>query len=300
MNINLKILLVLIGIAILPCSMFGQSDGNASQVQEKLFEYPEVPDTIKTLENRTNYIIQRFWDNYDFSAPIKDKALFETTFRDYVTFFKYAHKTIVISSIKEMMRKAESNKPNFITIVEIAEQALYAPGAEYWSDEAYLPFIECMLDNNMIKGSEKERYKNQYEKISRNMIGAKALDFEMKLVDGGKKKLSDIKGNMILLFFNDDECMDCSISRLRLSTDVKINKLIEDGEITIVSVYPGKYSDEWAESARAYADNWIIGANADIAEKYDLRISPCIYILDGNYMILDKNVSVEAVKQMVD
>ena len=145
--------------------------------QQRLFDYPVVPDTIISLENRTNYIIQNFWENYDFSAPIRDERVFETTFRDYVNFFKYAHKTIVVSCIKDMMRKAQSNKSNFMLIAEIAERALYAPGAEYWSDEVYIPFLESVMDNNMLKKSEKERYKYQLELLENNLMGNKAQDW---------------------------------------------------------------------------------------------------------------------------
>ncbi len=287
--------------SVLPCAAFAQNAGEENGVgQKRLFDYPVVPDTIVTLENRTNYIVQNFWNNYDFSAPIRDEKVFEATFRDYVTFFKYAHKTIVISCIKDMMRKAESNKSNFLLIADIAERSLYAPEAEYWSDEVYIPFLESIVDNNMLKNAEKERYKYQLELLKNNLMGDKAQDFEMKLADGSKKKLSEIEGKMIFLFFNDESCEDCSIARLRLSTDVTLNKLIDAGEVAFVCVYMGKYSDDWASRARSYHDKWIIGANEDIADKYDLRIQPSIYILDSNKVILDKNINVEGIKRLLN
>ena len=269
-------------------------------VLQRLFEYPEVPDTIVSLENRTNYLVQHFWENFDFSAPIRDERVFEATFRDYVTFFKYAHKTIVVSNIKELMRKAESNKANFLLIAEVAERALYSPGAEYWSDEVYVPFLECVIENNMLKKEEKARYKYQLELLQNSLMGQKAMNFEMKLVDGSKLKLWDIDAKMIFLFFNDDECGDCSIARLRLSTDVNLNKMIDSGEVVFVCVYMEKYSDEWAQKARTDSDKWIIGANNEVADKYDLRIQPSVYILDANKVILDKNISADGIKQLLN
>ena len=285
-------------LSLLPSVASAQGASIAGQ--QRLFDYPVVPDTIISLENRTNYIIQNFWENYDFSAPIRDERVFEATFRDYVNFFKYAHKTIVVSCIKDMMRKAQSNKSNFMLIAEIAERALYAPGAEYWSDEVYIPFLESVMDNNMLKKSEKERYKYQLELLENNLMGNKAQDFELHLADGSKKKLSDIEGKMIFLFFNDEECEDCTIGRLRLSTDVKLNRMIDAGEVTFVCVYMGKYTDEWAEKARNYSKNWIIGANDEIVEKYDLRIQPSIYILDDKKIIIDKNINVEGIKLLLN
>lgn len=303
MNIFKEVLSIL-GVLLLSVSFTAgaqdDANGEAVQGQQRLFEYPVVPDTIVTLENRSNYLIQHFWENYDFSMPIKDERVFEATFRDYVDIFKYAHKTIVFSSIKDMMRRAQSNSSNFLKIAEIAERSLYAPGAVYWSDEVYIPFLESVLDNSMIDKSEKERYKYQLELLKNNLLGHKAQDFELRLVDGSKKKLSEIDGKLIFLFFNDAECDDCSIARLRLSTDVTLNGLIDAGEVVVVCVYMGKYSDEWANKAKGDSDKWIIGANDDVAEKYDLRIQPSVYILDQNKVILDKNINVEGIKLMLN
>lgn len=299
MNVLRKVLSISAAILLLSATAKAQDAGNGAE-QQRLFDYPEVPDTIITLENRTNYIIQNFWNDYDFSQPIRDEWVFEATFRDYVTFFKYAHKTIVVSCIKDMMRKAQSNKSNFLLIAEIAERTLYDPGAEYWSDEVYIPFLESVLDNNMLKKSEQERYKYQLELLRNNLMGDRAQNFELRLADGSKKKLSEIEGKMLLVFFNDEECEDCTIGRLRLSTDVKLNALIDAGEITFVCVYMGKYTDEWAKRAAAYHNKWIIGANDEVADKYDLRIQPSIYILDKDKIILDKNINVEGIKTLLN
>ena len=105
---------------------------------------------------------------------------------------------------------------------------------------------------------------------------------------------------MVFLFFNDSECGDCSIARLRLSTDVNLNKMIDNGEVVFVCVYMEKYSDEWAQKVRTDSDKWIIGANDEVADKYDLRIQPSVYILDANKVILDKNISADGIKQLLN
>ena len=155
-------------------------------------------------------------------------------------------------------------------------------------------------NNNMLKKEEKARYKYQLELLQNSLMGQKAMNFEMKLVDGSKLKLWDIDAKMIFLFFNDDECGDCSIARLRLSTDVNLNKMIDSGEVVFVCVYMEKYSDEWAQKARTDSDKWIIGANNEVADKYDLRIQPSVYILDANKVILDKNISADGIKQLLN
>lgn len=263
-----------------------------------LFPYPVAPDTISTLEGRTNYIVSRFWDNYNLSKHIADSAAFDRAFRDYVTFFKYAHRNIVFSSIKHFMNTAQSNNANFIMIMEIAEKALYAPGAEFWSDEAYLPFAQAFVASKKVKSVYKQRYQAQIKKIEQNRTGAIAPDFTFTTPDKQKRRFSDVNGAPVLLFFNDPDCDDCSIARLRLSTDVIINRLIDEGQLIVVSINPDDYSREWSENARTYSDKWIIGASAEAGDNYDIRYSPSFYLLNKDHSIVEKNLNLETVKNL--
>ncbi|MGN0212083.1 MAG: DUF5106 domain-containing protein [Muribaculaceae bacterium] len=270
---------------------------SAVKAAEPLFKYPVAPDTIATLEGRTNYIVSKFWDNFNMSKHIADSAAFDAAFRDYVTFFKYAHKNIVFSSIKNFMNKAQSNLANYIMVMKIAEKALYAPGAEFWSDEAYLPFAKFFVNSKKVKSAQKQHYIAQIKKIEQNEKGADAPDFTFVMPDKSKKRLSDIKDGWVLIFFNDDSS-DCSIARLRLSTDVTVNRNIDENKVTVLSIFPGKYSGEWAEEARTYSDKWIIGACEDADDTFDIRFTPSFYILDRDHKIVEKNLNLETVKGM--
>ena len=75
-------------------------DVNTAAVPEApktLFPYPVAPDTIKTFENRVNYIVIRFWEKYDLSKPITDVEAFDGAFRDYQGFMSYWYRTVAIS-----------------------------------------------------------------------------------------------------------------------------------------------------------------------------------------------------------
>ena len=78
------------------------------------FAYPVAPDTCSTLEGRCNYICQHFWDNYDISKPIANDNDFMQAFRDFVGFFQYANRNVVMTSIGDLMNKARSNTPNLL------------------------------------------------------------------------------------------------------------------------------------------------------------------------------------------
>jgi peroxiredoxin len=296
-----KFLFLMAALLVMALPAVCQNEAVADTAAAKpkpLFQYPVAPDTMKTLEARTNYVTAHFWDEFDVSKPIRDKAGFEQAFHDYLEVVKLSNPNVMLASVRNLMNHAQSNLPNFLYIADLAERSLYDQGAEYYSDEVYMPFIQSVMESKRVKSDEKERYKIQLEKMGKNAIGQPAPDFEFTDVNGNKQKLSDIHADVVLLFFNTRDCEDCSIARTRLSTDVTINSFISKGNVKIVSITPDGYSTEWAESAKKDADNWIIGASDKADEIFDIRLSPSFYVLDKDGKILNKNVPLEGVKYM--
>lgn len=265
------------------------------EAPKTLFPYPQAPDTISSFQERANYVVIRFWDRFDVSKPIQDEVAFDKAFQDYLNFFPHAHRTVVVSSIKGLMNRAQSNKGNFMLIGRVAEKNLYSPQAVFASDEAYLPFAEAMLESSLLKKKEKEYYKKQIKRINQNAIGAVCPELNVVGIDGDKKRLSELLGDKTtLLFFNDDETGNSMMSRLRLSTNVTLNSMISAGELKIVCIVPKKYSRELADTVKTWADNWTIVTTESATEVFDLRISPSIFILNSEKKIESKNVPVEA------
>ena len=275
-----------------------QTDDATWTPPETLFKYPTVPDTMSTLESRTNYLITHFWENFDLSKPIRDSIGFDSAFRDYIDLFRYAHRTVVFSSINDFMNKAQSNTANMIFIIGVVESALYSAGAAYWSDEVYLPFIKFFVDSKMIKNEYKLRYKEQITAIENTPVGAAPPDFTITKTDKSKVKLSDISG-WTLIYFNEPDCFDCTLTRLRLSTDSNISLLVDSGQITVVSVCPGGYSAEWASEAASMPENWINGYCQDIDQTYDIRLVPSFYLLDKDHKIVNKNMALTDVQALL-
>ena len=102
----------------------------------------------------------------------------------------------------------------------------------------------------------------------------------------------------VLLFI--DDSTDSMIGRLRLSTDVAVNALIDQGETTLICLSMNKYSPDWSSTASAYADNWIIGCGENLIRDLDLRAFPCCYLLDGQRTIVNKSLSVETLMSAVN
>ena len=273
-------------------------DQLAEQLPGTLFAYPLAPDTCSTLEGRCNYIITHFWDNFDISKPITDQVAFEKTFRDYVDFFRYAHRNVVMSSVRDFVNKAQSNTANLQKVGEVAERALYGTEAEYWSDEVYVAFAKALASSKKLPKDVRDHYGAQLARINAVQVGS-ALDFEFYDTNGEKRRLSDYPANTYVLLFIDGST-DSSIGRLRLSTDVALNALLDSGNALLVCLNMNKYTPDWAAAAAGYATNWIVGCNDELLKQLDLRAFPCCYVLDEQRVIVNKALSVEGLMSAVN
>ena len=144
----------------------------------------------------------------------------------------------------------------------------------------------------------RDHYAEQLTRINAVQVGS-VLDFEYFGVDGLKHRLSELGAETFILLFVDDST-DSMIGRLRLSTDVALNALLNEGQAKLVCLSMNKYSADWASSLAGYADNWTFGCGENLSRDLDLRVFPCCYILDAQRTIVNKSLSVERLMQAVN
>lgn len=293
-----KLFLLALIVACMPWNSVKAQESNEVQAPATLFAYPVAPDTIKTFENRVNYIVDNFWGNYDLSKPIADLNAFNGAFRDYLGFLRYCHRTVAISSVRDFLFKAQTNKANFEKIAMLAEMGLYNVGAEYWSDEIYTEFLKAVIGNKQLKQDVRKYYAKQMERINRTQLGASLASVTYTDADGKKVSIADIEADMVMIFITLDSDADQSFQRVRLSTDVAINSILDSGKVKLLCLSPEKYSKEWAHNAKDYAQNWLVGACPELSVEgdYDVRYTPSFIILDKDKNIIQKNVDLEAIK----
>ena len=293
-----KLFLLALIVACMPWNSVNAQESNEVQAPATLFAYPVAPDTIKTFENRVNYIVDNFWGNYDLSKPIADLNAFNGAFRDYLGFLRYCHRTVAISSVRDFLFKAQTNKANFEKIAMLAEMGLYNVGAEYWSDEIYTEFLKAVIGNKQLKQDVRKYYVKQMERINRTQLGASLASVTYTDADGKKVSIADIEADMVMIFITLDSDADQSFQRVRLSTDVAINSILDSGKVKLLCLSPEKYSKEWAHNAKGYAQNWLVGACPELSVEgdYDVRYTPSFIILDKDKNIIQKNVDLEAIK----
>ncbi len=263
------------------------------------FQYPQAPENLTTLSQRANYVVEHFWDKCNLKSAFSSRDKMTKAFRDYITYMQFAAKDTTISSINNLIKTVQKTPKNMLTLGEIAEETLYSDSAMFWSDELYLYFANAVIDTKKLSKAEKARYKHHSTILTNSMVGSKLPNFTFTTPKGDEVEFDTISAPAIILFFNDIECADCQLAKVRLATNINLNKLVEKGVIKIVTIYPGEPSKEWATEIESYPSNWIIGANENIYDMFDMRTSPTIYQLDDKHTIIAKNLNVEGIISVV-
>lgn len=258
------------------------------------FQYPEPPENLTGLTERSNYIIEHYWDRSNLKSLFSNVKNFEIAFNQFISVAPFADTTLVFNSIDHLIKEVKKSPANLQTMARMARAKLYSDSAEYLLDAVYLPFAKAAASTSGLTNEEKEQYKLEVQQLSNSQIGMKAPNIKMTLRDGTNLKLEDVKKGYIIIFFDDPEDFDNRMARTRLATDYALNQLIADGDIQVISLYPGSPDAEWQERSASYPENWIVAASPEAYNLFDRRWKPTSYYLNSDHVILTKHLSPES------
>lgn len=284
--------LLVAGFAALSVSVSGQT--LISDVKP-LFEYPQVPDALTRVNLRSNYMILHLWDDCPLDKePITNIESFRSTFNDYISFFVLADMEEIHQSVKDFVDKVSKNKTNLQTVLGFMETELYDLHAPYCSDDIYIIFSKYLVDNKRVDKDTKERLEIRAKMLANSRLETVMGDFPIVDAAGRSATLYSLPADYTFVFFNSDHCIDCSIYKLRLSTDIVTNKLVKSGHVSFVSVFPEELPgiDTVMKDEPA---GWCTAKMKDMEDTYDMRIVPCIYLLDKDKKILEKSPNVDSI-----
>ncbi len=265
----------------------------SAQTDNTLFTYPQAPDELTTLYQRCNYLVDHFWDRCNYSTAFLNKKKLNDAFGHWIGFMPYATADTVHMAVDRLIDKVKKSGPNTLTLAQMAERWLWADSAEILSEEIYLPFAKAAATHKKISNAERARFASHVKQIENSSVGSQLPPLKLTAPDGSKSLLSDYDATNVVIFFNDPDCTECNMARVRLSADFNARRLIEAGKLTIISIYPGDPGNtQWLAAATEYPQNWITVAAPDADEYFDLRTTPAIYLANTK-VIKVKNLPVD-------
>ncbi len=216
-------------------------------------------------------------------------------FQDYLNLMPMASRDAALNSIEKFIRSIDSKPENLLTIASAAEDYVHTDTSQYYSDEIYLPFVKAVATHKKINNAQKARYEHQYKILSNSIVGSKIPDFEFTNKHNITQSLYSDSAQIVLIYFFDLDCPDCSMTKLRLDADVNTTKLIDAGTLKIIAISPTTPDGEFLERVKSYPEKWTVGAAPLIDEMIDIRSVPSFYVLDDSHKIYGKNLSLDQV-----
>lgn len=265
--------------------------GNAA---EPLFEYPQVPDQLTKVNMRSNFMINRLWDECKLDKEvITNIESFRETFTDFLSFFPLADVDEVDKAVKKFVDKVAKNEANLRTVAGFLDSEVYNPMSQFCSDDVYLIFARHLIDNKKVDDGLKNVLQENAAKINNSRINSVFGDMPVSK-GGAGAALHSLQSQYTVLIFNVDGDFDTSIYKLRLSTDVVTGRLIKNGAVNVVSIYSNRTKDKSGDDAL-----WYTAMVPDMERVYDLRLQPSVYLLGADKKIIAKSPAIEQVLSLM-
>lgn len=259
-------------------------------VIEPLFEYPVAPEELTSLTDKSNYLVEHFWDSFDFNTKnTVDQNALNDAFRVYIIPLRWADANLAITQVDKLINTLSKNPTLLFQFTKAAEENLYGPRAEVWVDDIYLKFTDALLKNKKISSTRKQKYEKQTLALRNSRPGTKASEFKFYDADGNEKEYFAMSTPTIFIF-GDPSDTDWRLARLKMETNTALNQALDKGQINILFISPVEIEDAKIEFSN-YPSKWITGIAPSVGEIYDIRAIPSIYLIGKDGTIILKNSS---------
>lgn len=296
-----KFILLLFTGLLLACNGNGQVQNNSQSKQEvkRTFELPDVPTTLKKVEERLDYVIAHYWDKFDFkdTAYIHLPEVTEQAIADYVDLLNRTTREKASTALKGVMEEAMVEQNMLKYINSQLRRYLIDRNSPFRNEELYEPVAQILLEKNV--GGERMRTnaKRDLKLIALNRKGSIANNFSFILPDGGVKQLHQVDSPLTLLLFFDPDCYTC----INTIHELKNCEALNQNNVKVVAIYPDGDADIWKDYLKILPKNWINGHDRELAihnkELYNLNAMPTLYLLDAKKRVLIKDGSMEEIVQ---
>lgn len=271
-----------------------------------LFPYPEVPESMMAPEDRMAYLLEHFWERYDFrdTALLGRREITEQGVADFVgLLMQSGDKALWQRAMKPFAEAAAKTPEAYRCFGELAELYLYDANSPMRDEELYLAFLEEFMQQKPQDEGVYARLEFQQELAMKNRVGQAATDFAYTRADGTKGRLSETaKGKPLLLVFHDPDCVQCRETMDLLKHSPELAAAVEAGKMAVLAVYTEGYGEIWRLYKDSLPPGWISATDDAVVKTellYDLKAMPTLYLLDSAHRVVLKDASPAAVLQAV-
>lgn len=290
-------------VALLVCL---KASAALAQSPLEKFPYPVVPDSLRTPATRAVYVMQHYWDRFDFNDTtlIHRPQLTEQGFANFVDLLPRVEPATAALGIKAFVdhiymvgKNGEPGKANermHDYFAELTDKYLGDSDSPLHNDLLYAQFLDVMSANKYASVAERTRNEFMARNLRKNLPGSVAADFEYVDRDGIMHRMHDFRAEYTLLYFYDPDCSHCH----KVADELKgMEQIAEGSKIRVLAIYAYDDSERWKETKTGFPTSWTDGRNPEGKisndDIYYFKSMPSIYLLDKEKRVLLKNPSTE-------
>lgn len=275
-----------------------QNKPQAKTTENRTFQLPKVPTMLQSVEERLNYVVEHYWDNFDFqdTAYIHLPEVTEQAIANYVDLLDRTTPDIASSALENTLKSAMKEPKMLKFLNSQLRRYMTDPNSPIRNEELYEPVAQFLSTATSIDETIRIKATRDLKLIKLNRRGSIANNFSFRLPDGKVQALHQVASPMTLLLFFDPDCHTCS----EVIEELKASPILNQANLQIVAIYPEGNADIWRDYLPKLPQNWINGHDYTLTvlnrELYNLNAMPTLYLLDAEKRVLVKDGTIREIE----
>lgn len=248
---------------------------------------------------------QAFWENFDFSDErLMRTPVFSNKLKRFIKDLTFQQPDSVINSAAWLIEQCRANKWLFEFAVNwIATQYKPAQSAMMDAEKVQVALIDRYFTPELAKWSTPENLKSIHEEADKmrqsflGMVGQNVWGIDP---EGKKHSLYDLKTNFKIVYIYTPDCEHCQAETPKLR---QVYDEWREKGLSIFSIASMAEREKWKNFRQKYGVNWIDVIDPQLESQYNLKyyidITPEIYLLDKNNIIIAKNLKPEQIAEVL-
>ncbi len=162
------------------------------------------------------------------------------------------------------------------------EVLVYDPRSQYCSDDVYQIFGAELAKCKAVDAQRRRVIEQRVSALKNSRKGATVGGLTLRSGDR-QVSIEDLTSDCIILIVNVEGNFDTNFLKIRLGADLATQRLVENGAVSIISVY-----DKSMSSRSGDEPNWYVAEVSNVDGLCDTRVVPAVYVRDKARKIVTK------------
>jgi len=265
------------------------------QPKKRGFQLPEVPVMLNTPELRMAYVVEHYWDHFDFrdTAYIHLPDITEQATVNYMDLLQRIPQDEALKALEALAGKAAVEPRMMGHLWEVISRYWHDPNSPMRNEDMFILLCKGVERTPQVEGYLRDRAAYLRTLAEKNRPGMKAADFVYTLESGKQGRMHDLKAEYTLLFFYNPDCHTCADIKQAMLQSLRLKDMVGSGRMKVLTLYPDEDVALWREHLHEMSDEWINGYDQGqvltMEQRYDLSAIPSFYLLDKDKKVLLKD-----------